>query len=184
MFLRAAAVALEMLSRENNNNDDNGTRPGYGPLEIHFVIAGVGTIESELRELSMRLLSEGVKWLGHVPNEEVACVLREMDVFVFSSLFEESFGMSPVEAMLMGVPVIGFGVGGSQDFLINGVTGVLVEERSPEALGRAMVDLARDEEKRQRLRDAAEEYVRGMYDPWNILSGYERMYEELMLEKE
>ena len=50
------------------------------------------------------------------------------------------------------------------------------------ALGKAMIDLARDAEKRKRLSIAAEEYVRGEYAPWNIMKGYERMYEEVMME--
>ena len=180
MFVRAAAVALELLSRHDSYYNK------VHPLEVNFVVAGIGPLESELHELSERLLGqrgvESITWLGHVPNEEIACVLLSIDVFVFSSLFEESFGMSPVEAMLMGVPVIGFGVGGSLDYLIDGVTGVLVQERSPMALGKAMIDLARDAEKRKRLSITAEEYVRGEYAPWNIMKGYERMYEEVMME--
>jgi glycosyltransferase involved in cell wall biosynthesis len=170
MFIRAAAIASRILSDESTYEND---------INVTFVIAGIGTVENEVRSLAERH-AVNIEWLGYVPNTELSCVLHRLDIFVFSSLFAESFGMSPVEAMLMRLPVIGFGVGGSQDFLIHEKTAVVVRERTPSELARAMVDLARDPKKRDRLGRSGEEFVRGAYNPSNILKGFETLYHGVM----
>ena len=56
--------------------------------------------------------------------------------FLFAA--EEDFGMSPVEAMALGTPVIGFGKGGTRDYIQPGVNGCFFPEQTTESLSRAV----------------------------------------------
>ena len=169
MFIRAASIAYNLL--QQNQKD----------VQVTFVMAGIGSIEKELHALAKRLNVQ-IEWLGYVPNSKVSCVLHNLDIFIFSSLFEESFGMSPVEAMRMRLPVIGFGVGGSQDFLIHNETAIVVKERTPNGLANAMIDLIENNFKRRRIGRKAEEFVRGAYNPTDIVNGYKNMYHAVVSE--
>jgi hypothetical protein len=55
--------------------------------------------------------------------------------FVFAA--EEDFGIAPVEAHACGTPVIAFGRGGATETVIDGETGVLFRQQTPEAIVRA-----------------------------------------------
>ena len=168
MFIRAAALVSAAAAAATTTT-----------VPITFVVAGIGNLEFELRQLAVRL-NVTIEFMGYIQNSNLKCLLYNVDVFVFSSMFEESFGMSPVEAMLMNVPVIGFGVGGSQDFLIHNKTGLVVQERTPQALAAAVLELAIDDEKRNRLGRAASFLVHQKYNPSKILQQYKDMYGEIM----
>jgi glycosyltransferase involved in cell wall biosynthesis len=164
MFIRAAALVAAAAAAD---------------MPITFVIAGIGPLEFDLRQLALRL-KVTIEFSGYVQNNNLKCLLYNLDIFVFSSMFEESFGMSPVEAMLMNLPVIGFGMGGSQDFLIHNKTGLVVKERTPQALAIAIIHLTIDAKKRKRLGKQASFLVRQLYNPSNLLQKYKDMYGELM----
>ena len=73
---------------------------------------------------------------------------------------EEDFGIVPVEAQASGVPVIAYGIGGAEESVLDGRTGVLFGEQSAEALARAIErfeDMALDEAE---LRDNARRFGR------------------------
>jgi len=55
----------------------------------------------------------------------------------------EDFGMAPVEVMACGRPVIAYAKGGAMETIVDGVTGLLVPEQSPEAFAAAIVELER-----------------------------------------
>jgi len=166
MFIRAAALVSAAASASTT-------------VPVTFVVAGIGHLEFDLRQLAVRL-NVTIEFMGYIENNKLKCLLYNLDVFVFSSMFEESFGMSAVEAMLMNVPVVGFGVGGSQDFLIHNKTGLVVQERTPQALAAAVLELAIDDERRNRLGRAASLLVHQNYNPSKILQQYKDMYGEIM----
>jgi glycosyltransferase involved in cell wall biosynthesis len=62
--------------------------------------------------------------------------MQRAKAFIFAA--REDFGIVPVEAQACGTPVIAFGGGGSAETVIDGVTGVLFDEQTPEALQAAI----------------------------------------------
>jgi glycosyltransferase involved in cell wall biosynthesis len=71
--------------------------------------------------------------MGYLPHEEVVKELRQADVFVRASR-SEGLGNSFLEAMALGLPVVGTPVGGIPDFLIHGETGWLCKVNNPESI--------------------------------------------------
>lgn len=73
-----------------------------------------------------------VTLLGYQEDDVLVDHLERARAFVFMA--EEDFGILPVEAQAAGAPVIGYGVGGMRETVINGASGLLVHEQTVEAL--------------------------------------------------
>lgn len=117
-----------------NAVDDLIKSLNFLPAHIHLKIVGSGPDEAALRQLvSMRGLSERVEFMGYLPHEEVVKELRQADIFVRASR-SEGLGNSFLEAMALGLPVVGTAVGGIPDFLIHGEIGWLCKVNNPESI--------------------------------------------------
>lgn len=71
--------------------------------------------------------SEGIKYFGRVPNKELAQYYQASDVYLFSTLCQEGFGMSLIEAKHSGCYCIASGLGGVPEVLDYGKYGKLIE---------------------------------------------------------
>ncbi len=77
-----------------------------------------------------------VRGLGTLRKEDMKRYLREAKAFVYAA--EEDFGISMVEAMACGTPVVAFGRGGAVEIVEEGKSGVLFKEQTPSALLEAL----------------------------------------------
>ena len=91
---------------------------------------------------------------GFVPREELVRVLDEAAVVACPSR-REGFGMTCLEAMAHGKPVVASAVGGLLDLVVDGETGLLVPPRDASALRAALERLLGDADLRRRLGVAA-----------------------------
>ncbi|GAA4581593.1 glycosyltransferase family 1 protein [Micromonospora coerulea] len=107
-------------------------------------------------------VADRVRLVGGVPREEMACWYRSADVLVAAPWYEP-FGLTPLEGMACGVPVIGTNVGGIADTVIDGLTGDLVPPRDPRALGTAIRRLLADKVRRFAYATAALDRIRSRY---------------------
>ncbi|WP_043113518.1 glycosyltransferase, partial [Solimonas soli] len=98
-------------------------------------------------ELGVR---ERVRFIGRRGRERLHHFYCASDVFVTTPWYEP-FGITPVEAMACGVPVIGAAVGGIRTTVRDGVTGLLVPPRDPQALADRLAELAADPARRAAL---------------------------------
>jgi glycosyltransferase involved in cell wall biosynthesis len=124
--------------------------------QCHFVLVGDGSgAEGDaLRLRASRLGLDGrVHFLG--ARDDVATLLREMDIFVLPSLSE---GMSNalLEAMATGLPCVATRLGGNSEVIGSPSVGVLVPAGNPQALSSELVSLVRDAARRRRLGGAAQ----------------------------
>ncbi len=76
---------------------------------------------------------------GHVSDEQLVDLMRGARALLFPQY--EDFGMTPVEMMACGRPVVAFAAGGALDTVVDGVTGILVPEQTPQAFASAMLRL-------------------------------------------
>lgn len=98
----------------------------------------------------------GVEQYGHVSDER----LRELMCGARALLFPgfEDFGMTPVEVMACGRPVVAYARGGALETVLDGVTGVLVPDQTPEAFAKGMHRLERMEPDSRAIRAHAERF--------------------------
>jgi D-inositol-3-phosphate glycosyltransferase len=142
-------------------------RKGFGDLiramplvpDAELVIVGGGPDTApyarSLREQAAELGVAGrVRLAGSVPAAEMPRWYRSADV-VASTPWYEPFGLTPLEAMACGVPVVATAVGGLTDTVVRGVTGDLVPPREPRALGTTLRRLLADDIRRYAYRAAA-----------------------------
>ncbi|MEM7625273.1 MAG: glycosyltransferase family 4 protein [Planctomycetota bacterium] len=95
---------------------------------------------------------------GLVPLAEVPDHLAAMDVMALPS-YQEGQSRTLCEALLCGVPVVGYDVGGIPSVIRHGVTGKLVPVGDTAALGRVLIELLSDPAERERLASSGREHV-------------------------
>jgi glycosyltransferase involved in cell wall biosynthesis len=100
-------------------------------------IAGAGVGYYGKFEDLKRQAGESVDFLGQVSDEELVELYRGAKAFLALAR-DEDFGITPVEAMLCGTPVIAFRGGGYLETVVEGKTGVFFDEASVESLGGAI----------------------------------------------
>lgn len=144
---------------------------------LRLVVAGDGPLRHRLERQAARLgVGGSVLFLGH--QEDVASIYAAMDVFVLPS-WHEGFGVVFLEAMSMGVPVVGTRVIGSVDAIQDGETGLLVAPGDPGALAGAILRLLTDDGLARRLAGNGRKWVRDRGSRTTMAAVVERLYREL-----
>jgi type III pantothenate kinase len=113
-------------------------------------------------------VSDRVVLLGRLAREQLPPLLRSADVLV-SVPWYEPFGITPLEAMACGVPVVASAVGGLIDTVVDGRTGVHVPPRDPDRLATELSTLLDDPERRHAYGRAGVQRARRLYD-WDRLA--------------
>jgi glycosyltransferase involved in cell wall biosynthesis len=134
-----------------------------------------GGYEAAVRALAGGPLAGRVELRGAVPQDELPAVYRSAAVLVNPSL-SESFGMSLVEAMACGVPVVATRVGGMPEIVDDGRTGRLVPPGDPAALADALDALLADEPARRALGQAGLRRARERFAWDRIAAGLQQAY--------
>ncbi|GAA0805870.1 glycosyltransferase [Spirilliplanes yamanashiensis] len=132
------------------------------------IVGGVpgDPLAGRLRELAAELgVADRLRLVGAVKPGDMARWYRSADVLAATPWYEP-FGLTPLEAMACGVPVVGTAVGGLRDTVVDGLTGDLVPPRDPRALGLALRRLLRDPVRRLAYGSAALDRARNCY-PWS-----------------
>jgi glycogen(starch) synthase len=130
------------------------------PQDARLRVVG-GWDESEagrLRRLAGRLGVAGrVSFDGQLAREGLPAVYAAADAVLFPVVWEEPWGLVPLEAMGVGRPVVATGRGGSAEYLEDGENCLLFRAGDAEDLARAVRRLAADAPLRERLRAAGRE---------------------------
>jgi D-inositol-3-phosphate glycosyltransferase len=121
-------------------------------------------------------LSESVRFLG--PISDVPRLMHAADVAVQPSHFE-ALGLSAIEALACGVPVVASAVGGLVDFVLDRVNGLTCPPRDPAALAARLDELIADADLRQRLAATARTSVETEYDEQRVFNRFADLVREL-----
>ncbi len=139
--------------------------------------------EPELRRLmsiaSEENVSDLVMFTGRVQRERLRYYYGAADVFVTTPWYEP-FGITPLEAMACGTPVIGSNVGGIKFSVRDGETGYLVPPRDPVALADTLHHLLRDSRVLTVFRSQAVRRVHAMFTWRHVVSQVATLYERLL----
>ena len=93
--------------------------------------------------------------MGRFDRDDRAAVYDQFDVLVVPSLWLENSPLVIHEAFMAGVPVVGSRIGGIPDLVEEGISGLLVDPGSPEALAQALETLAADRPRLEAMTAAA-----------------------------
>jgi phosphatidylinositol alpha-1,6-mannosyltransferase len=132
---------------------------------LSVVIAGTGPLQQHLEARALSLgLGDRVHFVGWLTDVQVTALQAAADVVAIPSRTSrdgsrEAQGLSVIEAMALGKPVVAGRVGGIPDAVEDGKTGLLVPERSPDALANALRLLISDQELSAKIGAAARKSV-------------------------
>jgi len=137
--------------------------------QARLVLIGDGPARAELERLvAGQGWAENVVLTGTVRNRNLPPYFRAADVFVAPSVttrkWEEQVGMTNIQAMACGVPLVSTRSGAIPEYVPDGVAGILVPERDPQALAGAILQLLSDENLRRRMGEAGRAYAVEHYD--------------------
>lgn len=118
-------------------------------------------------------VGDAVKMLGMRKN--VGHFLRQADIFIMSSV-SEGLPVSQLEAMAVGLPMIVTDAGGMPDVIQESNAGVVAPRSNPEALANAIVSMAQDPSKLQKLGALARSCYERHYTIERMAQDYERLY--------
>ena len=141
-----------------------------------------GSYLAHLKSLVSTNISESVTFLGHIPHREILRHLHQADILVNPSI-RETFGMSLIESMATGTPVVASQIGGMAHIIVNhhseNATGILVERGNVDALSEAIIQLLQSDRLRAEMGTAGYHRARALY-AWDPISeNVYRLYQEM-----
>jgi L-malate glycosyltransferase len=143
-----------------------------------LLMVGGGALEHEIRENWMKRFPNRIVLVPTVRYDQVAKYLRCMDIFVLASYatptWQEQFGLSLAQAMLLGIASIGSTSGAIPEVLSS--TGLLFEETSVDGLAHALETLLTSEETRHARGDAERQLALKKYTSETVAASYMELF--------
>ena len=141
-----------------------------------LLLVGQGELEQVLKaEVVKRNLDAHVRFLGF--RSDVLALLWLFDVFVLPSL-SEGLSMALLEAMAAGKPVVATKVGGNSELVIDGITGLLIDSESPEAISDKVIEVLRDKMQAAGMGDHGRRRVQEKFSFRAMVDSYQNFYEQ------
>lgn len=154
--------------------------------DVRYRIVGGGPLETELRQLvESEKASPFIELLGPKSHDEALRLLGEADVLLAPSVTaangdQEGVPVAIMEAMALGLPVIGTRHAGIPEVIEDGMTGYLVPERDERAMAEAIVRLAGEADLGKRMGIAGRRLAESKLDRELLYDRLEREYETLI----
>lgn len=142
-----------------------------------LLMVGDGPDRPGAEELCRELgICDDVRFLGK--QQEMEEILAISDLFILTSEYE-SFGLSALEAMAAGVPVLSSNAGGIPEINIHGETGYMANIGDVKELSRLGIELLKNEDQLQLFKQKAKEQA-AKFDIHHIVPLYEELYERFV----
>jgi glycosyltransferase involved in cell wall biosynthesis len=142
-------------------------------------VIGSGSLEGRVHALRHQLGLQGrVEMLGEHTREATLAALSVADVLLLPSRWE-GLPFVVLEAAALGVPVVATAAGGVPEAVADGRTGLIVNERTPDALAEAVIRVTEDRALRRSMSEAARIHARD-FDVSRMTAQTRGVYEELM----
>ncbi|MFH1355269.1 MAG: glycosyltransferase family 4 protein [Candidatus Omnitrophota bacterium] len=142
--------------------------------DVQLLIVGEGRMHKKLIDLNKALgIEDSVKFIPRLSDTRDA--FSVIDIFAMPSL-KEGLGLSIMEAMASGLPVVACAVGGITSLINNQVNGLLVEPANVDQLAKALLELLTDSPRAKSLGLAASDFVRKNFSQEKMAELTERVY--------
>jgi glycosyltransferase involved in cell wall biosynthesis len=146
--------------------------------DVKCLLLGDGPLEEALKDRAASRGVGDVVFFYPVVNR-TAEVLGLFDIFVVPSV-SEGLGLSAMEAMAAGLPVVASSVGGLLDLIKDGETGRLVPSKDPTALAGAIKDLLADRVAASRMGERAQAFIAANFSVEKMVAGTVGVYEKVV----
>ena len=144
----------------------------YLPANFKLVMIGDGLLKKKMMNHAGNIgVRERIIFLGHKSQVEVLEEMTKMDVLVIPSL-SEGFGLTAIEAMSVGLPVVASSVGGLPSVVDDGKTGRLVPPGDSNAIADAIEEILSDNERYIAMQKACVECVKERYSVDKMVEQY------------
>lgn len=170
-----------------------GPRKGIGDLTRAFKMLKEAVPRAELyvvgrssfwpasrRLIAVLTSTRGVRWLGHIPKNDLVRWYHQAEVLVLPSLFE-GLGLVSLEAMAAGTPVVGTRVPGTVEAVQPGTTGLLAEPRDPRSLADCLTQILLDKELSRKMGREAKRQTTTKFNRDECATKTIEVYEEATL---
>jgi glycosyltransferase involved in cell wall biosynthesis len=186
---RTGRPRLLVLGRlVERKGQDDAVRALAAVPDAELVVVGGPPPDSLARDPEVRRLrgiadsigvGDRLVFTGAVARADVPAWVRSADV-VLAVPWYEPFGITPLEAMACGRPVVATAVGGLVDTVADGVTGDLVPPRDPAALGEVLAALLADDDRRAAYGAAGVQRARSRYRWARVVADTEDVYRQVL----
>lgn len=137
-----------------------------------------------LRMLAKELgVAARICFAGYKNRDELKYYYSAADLFITTPWYEP-FGITPLEAMACGTPVIGANVGGIKYSVVDDVTGKLIPPKDPDALADAINQLLANPEKREAMGEAAVSRIRKLFTWQQVAGRMLKLYETVLAQQD
>ncbi len=170
------AFVLLSVSELNANKNLKTSLCAFAKLKyrnLYYLICGTGDMQENYHQLAEKLgISDRVIFLGY--RYDIFEIVHIADLFLFPSL-REGLGLSPIEAMSAGVPIIASDIRGVQEYAVNGKNSILLSPNDIDGFANAIDKLYSNRELLEYLSANALESVKP-FDISDSLQAMEQIY--------
>lgn len=150
--------------------------------DIRLIIAGDGPERDSLQALAKQVNAKSITFLGRISNEDkMALIKQSLAVILPSHLRSEAFGISLVEGLMMGKPLISTELGTGTSFVNqHEKTGFVVPPTDPHALREAMLKLYRNDDVRITMGQNARHWYEQEFTAKRMGERYLQIYQNII----
>jgi glycosyltransferase involved in cell wall biosynthesis len=154
---------------------------------IILIIIGEGPMFSYFNNHTKNIgIQEMVRFIGQVPHFEIKKYYSMLDIFVIprlrNKMTETISPLKILEAMGLGIPVVGSDVGGITEIITDKVNGFLFKSQNPEDLAKVLIKLIHSKSLRKKVSDKAKIWVIENRKWENLIKIYQEVYKNLLNE--
>ena len=147
-------------------------------VDAVLLMVGEGPERSSAQALARRLgVLDRMRFLG--TQRDIGEIASMADVFLLPSELE-SFGLSALEAMACGVPVIGSDAGGLPEVVRHSESGYLLPVGDVEGMAARTIEILKDDERRREMGQAARHRVESLFRAERVVNQYEAAYARVL----
>lgn len=145
---------------------------------IKFLLIGDGPLRTELEnQVRTTRLEDNFYFPGY--KKDIPNYLKVADIFIMPSLWE-GFSIALLEATALELPIITTDVGGNSEIVRNGINGLLVPSKDPEALSSAISKLYQDKKLREKFAKNGRELFYDHFTVSKMVENYYKAYSRLV----